>query len=130
MGYFAGDWEYSSYRKAIDKAVAKGNKTITLDTEHCSYLSDESIKRWAEKDGYQIRIAGDSLTVVLKQDKSISDKQLQDVCKIKQEGACRYITCGANGFECEKHGSLAKEIDSRVALGLFNAIGDNCEGLQ
>ncbi len=51
------------------------------------------------------------------------------VCRIGQAKlCCRYLTCGANGFNCEKRSSLKQIIDSRVAAGTFHACGDNCDG--
>lgn len=59
----------------------------------------------------------------------IPDDHLEKVCKIGQSGCCRYVALGPNGFECEKHGSLKKVLDDRVAEGQMRAVGDNCKGL-
>lgn len=41
---------------------------------------------------------------------------------------CRYLAMSAAGWSCEKHSSLASELDERVRLGTINARGNNCEG--
>jgi hypothetical protein len=41
---------------------------------------------------------------------------------------CRYLTMGAAGWSCEKHTSLADQLDQRVAKESMVARGDNCEG--
>lgn len=56
-------------------------------------------------------------------------KHVSGVCKIGQMAACcRYLVCGAGGFECVKHTELRELLDSRVAAGTMNARGDNCDG--
>lgn len=61
--------------------------------------------------------------------KIIPKETLKNVCKIGQgKDCCRYITCGPNGFECEKHTSLKKTLDNSVSHMV--AKGDNCEGLK
>ncbi len=59
----------------------------------------------------------------------ISEDTLKDVCKIGQgKECCRYLACGPNGFDCMKHSSIGRVLDSRVAAGTIRAQGDNCEG--
>jgi len=57
---------------------------------------------------------------------------LESICCIGQKKCCRYLVCGARGFECAKEqsddGHLVKQIDDRVKKGMFNACGDNCDG--
>lgn len=54
---------------------------------------------------------------------------IMTVCKIGQGAACcRYLTCGAGGFECGKLNGLKQAIDIRVAT--MTAKSDNCEGKQ
>lgn len=54
------------------------------------------------------------------------------VCLIGQhEKCCRYLTCNAQGFDCEKHSAELREvIDAKVANGEFTARADNCPGLE
>ncbi len=54
--------------------------------------------------------------------------QLKEVCKIGQEGCCRYIIAGANGITCAKLTPLKDVLDARVSK--MNAQGDNCKGLD
>jgi hypothetical protein len=57
-----------------------------------------------------------------------NDEYRSTVCKIGQGSeCCRYLTCGAQGFNCEKHTSLAWTIDGRVDQ--MTAKGDNCGGV-
>jgi hypothetical protein len=58
----------------------------------------------------------------------IPETHLKKVCKMGQEGCCRYIMLGAGGFECAKHGMLRVTIDQRVKEGTIGAVGDNCDG--
>jgi len=59
----------------------------------------------------------------------ISDETLKNICKIGQgDECCRYLACGADGFECLKHTPIAKILDSRVETGTMSARGNNCEG--
>jgi hypothetical protein len=62
----------------------------------------------------------------------LSKETLRDVCKVGYgEETCRYVVAGINGIECAKLEERAKkEIDSRVAKGLFVAKGDNCIGIK
>lgn len=54
----------------------------------------------------------------------------RDVCKIGQgHDCCRYLTMGADGWNCEKHTGLGLIIDGRVSAGEMTARGDNCPGL-
>ena len=56
---------------------------------------------------------------------------LRNTCKIGQaEKCCRYLTVGAEGFECAKLTSLKPTIDARVEAGTFTAKGDNCLGVN
>ena len=55
----------------------------------------------------------------------------KDICKIGQgEVCCRYLICGANGFECAKGTDTGRFLDSRVTKGTITAKGDNCEGAK
>lgn len=56
---------------------------------------------------------------------------LTSVCKIgKGRECCRYLVAGAGGMECAKlQKTLKLQIDRSVAVGVFTAQGDNCEGL-
>jgi len=67
MGYFGGNWSYSSYKRVVTEALRDGKKRVGLDTEHCSYISDEDIKKWAELDGYKTIHNMDSITVIMKE---------------------------------------------------------------
>ena len=61
------------------------------------------------------------------------DKEwLVKVCKFGfGKSCCRYLMCGSNGWECGKENEVMKHIiDENVKSGLFNAIGDNCEGFS
>lgn len=50
-------------------------------------------------------------------------------CKIGQgHECCRYVACGANGFECLKHTNLKNLLDKRVESKTIIARADNCEG--
>ncbi len=50
-------------------------------------------------------------------------------CKIGQlHDCCRYLVCGAKGFECIKNHELRKIVDERVEKKTMTARGDNCEG--
>ena len=54
-------------------------------------------------------------------------KNIYTNCKIGAgRETCRYVTCGANGFECEKLTSLKHVLDARGDS--MTARGDNCEG--
>lgn len=55
-----------------------------------------------------------------------------EVCKIGQgERCCRYLVVGMNGFECMKlQPSTRAYIDRQVELERFNAVGDNCGGIE
>lgn len=60
---------------------------------------------------------------------SLTVEYIKDVCKFGQgHDCCRYLTCGPNGFECEKLGALKGVIDSRVQY--MTAQADNCEGVK
>lgn len=56
-------------------------------------------------------------------------EHVKDVCKIGQgHNCCRYLICGANGFQCEKLGPLKGVIDRKVQY--MSAQSDNCEGVN
>lgn len=56
-----------------------------------------------------------------------TDEYRETVCKMGQgEECCRYLTCGARGFECAKHTSFAWQIDRKEDM---RARGDNCDGV-
>lgn len=60
---------------------------------------------------------------------NISDETSINICKIGQgDECCRYLACGADGFECLKNTSLRRLLDERVEFGTMNAKGDNCLG--
>ena len=60
---------------------------------------------------------------------TISENRLKSVCKIFQGHlCCRYIACGENGFECQKHTGLKSVIDNNIDNMISK--GDNCEGLK
>ena len=59
----------------------------------------------------------------------ISEEQWKTVCKPGTRECCRFLTCGAGGFECAKLTELRTLLDFRVSQGQMNATGDNCEGL-
>jgi len=62
--------------------------------------------------------------------KAIYDETLKNVCKIGAgKECCRYLACGADGFECLKNTPLATVMDNRVKAGKANAQGNNCDGL-
>ena len=58
----------------------------------------------------------------------ITKEYMDEVCKMGQgEDCCRYITVGADGFQCGKDDpSIKTALDQRV-FGM-TAKGDNCEG--
>jgi len=59
----------------------------------------------------------------------LTDNYLKNICKIGQgKACCRYLTCSADGFKCEKLGPLKGVLDSRVMY--MTAQGDNCEGVD
>ena len=59
----------------------------------------------------------------------MSKEFVSNVCLLgKADKCCRYLTCGVDGFCCEKHSPLKHVIDDRVATNQFTAKGDNCEG--
>lgn len=43
---------------------------------------------------------------------------------------CRYLVMMQNGFSCEKHTTLGRELDTKAKLGKMTARGDNCRGLD
>lgn len=54
---------------------------------------------------------------------------IKNTCKIGQGAdCCRFILVSRKGFECGKFGSAKGELDRKVAMGLFTAKGDNCDG--
>ena len=59
----------------------------------------------------------------------IDEDHVRNVCKIRQEGCCRYLTLSVKGFNCEKHTELSEYLDNRVTEGSMNATGDNCPGI-
>jgi hypothetical protein len=59
----------------------------------------------------------------------ISDKWLKEKCKIGTPKACRFITCGADGFSCEKNGMFADTLNARAKNKQMRARGDNCNGV-
>lgn len=62
---------------------------------------------------------------------SIDKEKLKTICKVGQgDECCRYITCGASGFECVKHKPLGSFIDNRVKDETMTAIGDNCSSAE
>lgn len=50
-------------------------------------------------------------------------------CKPGTEECCRYLVADIDGWGCVKNTSMKDLIDSRIALGEFNAKGDNCKGV-
>ena len=59
----------------------------------------------------------------------INDEKLKAVCKIGHGASCcRYLTCGAKGFECAKNTPIGKLLDNRAKAGTMTAQGDNCDG--
>jgi hypothetical protein len=51
------------------------------------------------------------------------------VCKIGHDAeTCRYLTMHPEGWSCEKHSPLGRELDRRVAEKTIRARGDNCPG--
>lgn len=61
----------------------------------------------------------------------ITKEELWGLCKAGQGSACcRYIVMDPKtGFRCAKHEpTLAAQINFRVLLETFTAVGDNCEG--
>ena len=57
------------------------------------------------------------------------NEHIENICKIGQGGeCCRYLICGAGGFECAKHTELKDVIDQRVSNNIMTAQGNNCEG--
>lgn len=60
---------------------------------------------------------------------ALSKEHIVNVCKIGQgKDCCRYLLCGATGFECGKLGPLKGMLDNRVSYML--AQSDNCEGVK
>jgi hypothetical protein len=60
----------------------------------------------------------------------IPQEHLKEVCKIGQgDKCCRYVYADGDGIQCAKlDDAFRTMIDTKVALGLFVAIGDNCGG--
>ena len=59
----------------------------------------------------------------------IDNRELRELCRIGQGAeCCRFLMCGAGGFECGKHTEFADILNQRVEIGDMNARGDNCEG--
>lgn len=59
----------------------------------------------------------------------VTNDWAKTVCKVGQGHACcRYLTMGACGWSCQKHGSFKAHIDERVRAETMTARGDNCEG--
>lgn len=59
----------------------------------------------------------------------VTDEWAKQVCKIGHGAeCCRYLTMGAGGWSCEKHGPLGRHLDNRVASQTITAQGDNCPG--
>lgn len=62
---------------------------------------------------------------------SVPDAHMLTVCRIGHGAACcRYLTCSARGFECQKHSDLRALLDARVAAGQMTSRGDNCDGIK
>lgn len=57
---------------------------------------------------------------------------IKTVCKIGQGAeCCKYLVCGANGFECMKFDPENKKvIDINWAKTAHVSQGDNCEGKE
>lgn len=64
MGHFGGDWTHAQYKKTVQDAILRGEKSVTLCTEHCSSVSDMSIRDWAKEDGFRVKIGFDDITVI------------------------------------------------------------------
>ncbi len=61
----------------------------------------------------------------------VSTDHAKTVCRIGAGAACcRYLTCGAQGLECEKHSDLRVVLDARVAANQMVSHGDNCDGIK
>lgn len=58
--------------------------------------------------------------------------RLKEICRMGQGSACcRYLLADGDGIHCGKLVSIwARQIDDRVRRGMFNAIGNNCEGIS
>jgi len=63
------------------------------------------------------------------EDRVIPKTHLYDVCKFKQEGACRYVLLHTGSFVCTKKTPMKESLDEIADGGRMQAIGDNCEGL-
>jgi hypothetical protein len=63
MGYYGGDWTYDEYLNVVNKAKRDGRTSVTLDTEHCSNVSDQLLTTWAELDGYRVKCNMDSVDI-------------------------------------------------------------------
>ena len=64
---------------------------------------------------------------VMENTKKVPIDKVKSICKIGQGNeCCRYLVCGASGFECVKGTDTGKFLDSRVAKGTITARGDNC----
>ena len=60
---------------------------------------------------------------------ALSKEHIVNVCKIGQgKDCCRYLLCGAIGFECGKLGPLKGVLDSKAPY--MSAQSDNCEGVK
>ena len=67
---------------------------------------------------------------LLDKDRKISNKCLNETCKIYQkEKTCRYIFLSKHGYCCLKRTKIKSEIDRLVDGGNTVAKGDNCNGL-
>jgi len=59
----------------------------------------------------------------------IPKKYVNETCRIGQlDKCCRYLTCSADGFCCEKHSSLKELLDKRANEKSMTARADNCKG--
>jgi hypothetical protein len=58
----------------------------------------------------------------------LTDKEVKEVCKPGSPDCCRFLVCGAKGFECAKLTELRNTLDFRANIGQMTARGDNCEG--
>ena len=58
---------------------------------------------------------------------ALREKDLTEVCKLGQEGRCRFIIPGSSGLECSK-GTFEDHINWTVEENKPGPVGDNCEG--
>lgn len=59
----------------------------------------------------------------------LSEEHVREVCKLGQGAeCCRYLVCGADGFECHSSGPLKRMLDKKASSMTAQSI--NCKGVD